>query len=692
MDKRAVILAFALIMTVFGGGYLYAQEDDDDIADLTEVGVYYEPSDEEIASMPAGQPNPQTVVGPLLKTKWGMGEPYKSMMPGRSRSGCVGTAIAQIMYYHKHPARGSGQSKPYTSKGVDVPSVNFDEVKFDWDNMLTTYTKKNPGTEKQRDAVATLFKYMAIGIGMHFGPDGTGGTVTGSRCRKGLITFFGYDKSIQTLSRSYYTDDAWKAIIKAQLDAGLPVYYFGRDKMSTTNHAFVIDGYDNADKFHVNWGWNGAGNGWYSLDALSPGKADFSYGSALSIIKPDQGGVGSNEMALVAFTAGKPSVTQNELFQVTANIISLGFFSGGHVGTALVNSKNEIVEIIGMDRYATRNFGALASGVRRSATINCYVPEAVKAGQYRLRIVIKPQGGDWKLVELSEIRNGVPNAVDLTVTPHTGANPGGGYGLLLEKFSVTDDKMHVYHGEKFSVDVRTRKIGEKAFPGGQLGVALADSNGDIVGVIKEINWNALNPGASYRGLTIKNCSVPNTVTPGQYKLMIVTKTAGGEWRFATLSRNDTPNSIDFQVLEPGAPIPPPSAPAGKPAEKEAAPVVAPVNQQAASEPVTGTGNLTVIPSPVIRTSSRTATFYWHGKRVSATALPIYDSSDKLVSGVEINDGATSGADGAKRRVGVWDLKDLDGRPVPAGRYTVRGVLKAQDDGGAVRVEFAVDVR
>jgi flagellar hook assembly protein FlgD len=159
-----------------------------------------------------------------------------------------------------------------------------------------------------------------------------------------------------------------------------------------------------------------------------------------------------------------------------------------------------------------------------------------------------------------------------------------------------------------------------------------------------------------------------------------------------LSAPDIPNSIDFWVGEPDAHIPPPSAAINKSIEKEAAPAVVPVNQHTESEPATAAGNFTVIPNPVIRTSSRTATFYWQGKRVSATALPIYDLSGQLVSGVEINDGATSGMDGAKRRVGVWDLKDLNGRSVPAGRYTVRGVLKTQNDGGAVRVELTVDVR
>ncbi|MDR2580378.1 MAG: C10 family peptidase, partial [Fibromonadaceae bacterium] len=500
---------------------------------------------EEPSSSSNGNGTTPGIVGPLTQTKWGQGSPYRDMLPGQSRGGCVGVAIAQIMYFHRHPVQGSGQNEPYTSNGVDVPSVNFDSIHFDWNNMLNTYTNANPGTEQQRNAVASLFRYMAIGIGMHFGPDGTGGAVSTPPLTRGLTTFFGYDRSIQRLERRWYNDDDWETKIREQLDAGLPVFYFGENEMS--DHAFVIDGYDNTGRFHINWGWNGFNDGWFFLNALNTDNGHWNHNQGMIInIKPDKGGASSNELALLAFAPEKNSVNQNEQFNVNANLRSIGFFPGGHVGAALVDNNGEIVEIIGMNSRATSSFNSLNPAGTRTVNISCYVPDSVNAGKYNLRIVIKPNDGDWQIVTLAN--SGIQNTVELTVNPYVGVSPGGGYGLSLEIFNVVDDKVSVSHGEAFSVAVRTRKIGVEAFPGGRLGVALVDNNGEIVEVIRDINWNTLNPGSGYRGQTINNITMPNTVPPGQYQLGIVVRPTGvEEWRLATLSLPGVPTSIDFTV-------------------------------------------------------------------------------------------------------------------------------------------------
>jgi len=488
----------------------------------------------------------QGVVGPLLQTTWGMGSPYRDTMPGNSRFGCVGVAVAQLMRYHEHPVRGSGQREAYTTEtGVSVPFVNFEEVFFDWNNTQNKYTSTNRGTEQQLNAIQNIYRNVGIGIGMHFGLNNTGGSVSATPLVRGMTTYFGYDKSIMFISRSWYDDNAWEAIIRQQLDEGLPVYYRGNNRNNTSNHGFVIDGYDNTGKYHINWGWNGSRDGWYSLDELNPGSYDFNYGQGMIInFKPDEGGEGSNEMVLLAFTPEKNPVRQNEQFNVNANLRSLGIFSGGHVGVALVDSDNNIVEIIGMNGRAVGSFGALTVS-SRSANISCYVPETVNTGVHSLRIIIRSDDGEWQVVTMSN--SNVLNAIDLTVEPHAGNNPGGGYGLSLEQFYVVDDKLSVSHGERFNVTVRMRKLGEDVFPGGRLGVALVDEDGDIVRVIRDINWNLQNPGRGYRGETINNCSVPIDVPSGEYKLMIVTKLSDSdEWRLNTLSLN-IPNRIDFTV-------------------------------------------------------------------------------------------------------------------------------------------------
>ncbi|MCL2182591.1 MAG: CAP domain-containing protein [Chitinispirillia bacterium] len=122
------------------------------------------------------------------------------------------------------------------------------------------------------------------------------------------------------------------------------------------------------------------------------------------------------------------------------------------------------------------------------------------------------------------------------------------------------------------------------------------------------------------------------------------------------------------------------------------PAAAPVSQPPAPATPAATGpeaagNFTVIPSTAVRPGG--VTFYRQGSRVTPAALPVYNSSGNIVAGVEVTDRGAVG--NTRRRAGVWNLRDLDGRPVPAGRYTVRGVLKTQS-GETVRVELTVDVR
>jgi hypothetical protein len=489
--------------------------------------------------------NAQTgrTVEPLIKTTWGLGIPYNNMTPmdgsNRSAVGCNAVAVAQIMNFYKYPARGRGQSEPYrTNGGINVPSVNLN-VAYDWNNMLNNYPDANSGTEQQRNAVATLMYHAGVTVQMNY--TASSSSAGSSRIPGALTTFFGYDKSIQWRYRSYYDDTGWDQMLREQLDAGMPVIYVG------ANHIFIVDGYDNQGRFHFNWGERGRHDGYYFTNALSTPVRTIGDDAHVFInIKPDKGGVSAGyEMALrEVFTASKISVPQNDTFTVNVNMRNIGTlesFPGGHIGVVIVDNNNNIVANLG-----TKSASGLGIGNTWSTReINCYVPETIRPGQYRLKIVTRPNDGNWRLVELSEVRNGISNSIPFTVTSAGGGALGGGYWLSLEVFSA--DKVSVSRNETFSVTVRTRYVGTETFTGGQLGVALVDNNGNIVEVIRSINWNTLNPGSSYRGQTINNCSVPNTIVPGRYKLMIVARPNGGEWRIASLSLDDIPNSIDFSV-------------------------------------------------------------------------------------------------------------------------------------------------
>jgi hypothetical protein len=146
---------------------------------------------------------------------------------------------------------------------------------------------------------------------------------------------------------------------------------------------------------------------------------------------------------------------------------------------------------------------------------------------------------------LSLVRNGIPNAINITVSAQTGA-PGGGYGMALAVFTAS--KTTVSRNESFTVSNRFRNMGTERYPGGQAGAALVDSNGNIVSIIGTRDNGALNAGSTAGNTRDMTCIVPNTVPPGRYQLRIVVKPSGAdEWRVATLSYQNSPTSIDFTV-------------------------------------------------------------------------------------------------------------------------------------------------
>jgi hypothetical protein len=480
---------------------------------------------------------PSGGVAPLLQTQWSQGAPYNNMLREMDIGNidnltvniCGIVARAQIMRYHKHPARGIGQSEPWTTDcGVNLSPVNF-EIDFDWGNMLYDYTSS--ANEQQRNAVAVLYHAISIGRVNNL---------------SSLTSHFGYDRSIRRLERLYYDDVAWESIIREQLDAGLPVYYWGTGNGS---HAFILDGYDNTGRFHVNWGWGGSHNGWFSLKALNPRENDFNNNQHMIInFKPDVGGAPAGyEMAILSLTANKVSVRQNELLVIheeMRNISNFESFPGGQIGAALVDNSGNIVEIIG-----SRNSSTLGAGLRYGSprVINCIVPVTVEPGQYSLRIVTRTEGGDWKIVTLSAVGNGILNFTNLTVYPCESITPTGGYGQTLLVF--TTEKNYIAHGDTthFTVSLEMRNMTSETFSGGQYAVALLDDKGNLVSILGTGNSGTLGAGLRHGTPRVINCTVPNTVPPGQYRLRILVRPASGEWRIATLSMPDIPNSFEFMV-------------------------------------------------------------------------------------------------------------------------------------------------
>jgi len=286
-----IVLAFIFIISCGKHGWEYSAEDEELFSSSSSQLDSSSSSSSPVANV-SSDSHPGVVVAPLTKTKWAQGSPYNDLFPmvngSRKVTDCVTTAMVQIMAFHKHPARGMGESSvvgPTSSSfpSVTVPLTSLD-VAYDWDNMLNEYTSRNPGNEQQRSAVATLM--------YHFGLVRDKPSILYA-----MVGYFGYDNSIQSLYRKNYSDAEWEAIIRQQLDLGLPVFYHGTSVANDdeenfsveSGHGFVVDGYDNAGKFHINTGWSGRYDGWYSLNDIDLGEGRrYNYNNHIYInIKPD---------------------------------------------------------------------------------------------------------------------------------------------------------------------------------------------------------------------------------------------------------------------------------------------------------------------------------------------------------------------------------------------------------------------
>ena len=266
----------------------------------------------------------------MLTSKWNQGYPYNMYCPeffdtGETCvTGCVATAMAQIMFYHRVRSVRSVQAAIpgytcYTNwenhGQMTIAGVPKD-APIDWDEMTDTYN--NSSTDASRRAVANLMKYCGVSVEMDYGPGSISGSgAASSQAVKALKQYFGYDAGASYVWRSDYTDDAWDELIYNELANGRPVHYSGRS--SSGGHAFVCDGYDGDGYYHINWGWGSYCDGNFLLTDLTPegqgtggseGGYNSNQGAAIGVmpdgnLSPDDSPIYFVDAAVKAICVGK---------------------------------------------------------------------------------------------------------------------------------------------------------------------------------------------------------------------------------------------------------------------------------------------------------------------------------------------------------------------------------------------------
>lgn len=350
-------------------------------------------------------------VEPLMTSKWNQSSPYNDLAPmyndngGQCVTGCVATAMAQVMYFYRYPQKGIGShsylwicTEPAGKSGT--LSANFGNTTYDWANMLDSY--RFGYTDVQARAVATLMYHCGVSIDMGYGQ--SSGAYT-EQVPVALKDYFGYDANYQRIRKIMYPADSLNAIIAAELSADRPVIVSGSNDEG--GHAFVCDGCDTRGYFHINWGWGGSNDGYYLLTALNPGRSQGIGGTTKGYNKGTSFFVGLQpaqtnspkaipQMATTKFTVSSESFNRTSSFSVSIlkmQNYGLTNFSGSY-GVGLYNEdETQLVSVLKQENNYSLDAGyyrTTAAGLN-----NIYIPNNVPSGTYHLCAIYKDVNYGW---------------------------------------------------------------------------------------------------------------------------------------------------------------------------------------------------------------------------------------------------------------------------------------------------------
>lgn len=356
-------------------------------------------------------------IAPMVETQWNQMKPYNYMCPtitgepGRSVTGCVATAMAQIMYYHKWPVAETKVIPAYEMSTGEL-IAGADPVVIDWDAMQLTYTGSEAEDDPAALAVAQLMVLCGKSVKMNYSYNSSG--AGDGAMLNALKSYFDYDGAACLVYREDYANADWEKMVYDELAAQRPVYLSGFSESASgqVGHAFVCDGYDGQGLFHINWGWGGMSDGYFRLTLLNPddhgtggnnGSGGFNIDEGAIIgIQPNQGGTSQEvaQMTLDHFAATEETITRNSVygsFSVPVNAACWNNTSqtlSVELGLAYYDESNEMVgEPSGLGSYSLDTGYGLSSD-------ELSMGKGILDGTYYVKFVHKVNGSDeWTLMK-----------------------------------------------------------------------------------------------------------------------------------------------------------------------------------------------------------------------------------------------------------------------------------------------------
>ena len=350
----------------------------------------------------------------LLKTAlWDQGAPFNrhciEMNGEHALTGCGPTAMAILTRYLKWPEKGKGTVPSYkcTYRGgtYTVPSVKLGHT-YDWDNMpISKYD--GTWTLKQIEEVSVLMRDLGTMVQAQYSPEGTSAYM--EDIGPALVKYMDYDKGYRHERKMFYPDvEEWIALLKASIDEDCPVLYGGH--APAYGHAFILDGYDKNDYFHINWGWSGSGNGYFAM----PNFSEFTLShTALLDIKKNAGGNYQDDIAIYrsGLRASLRRFVVGESFTVTCKYV--GNYGtrpfNGEVAFAKFDSSGTMEELVSDSTplYINKGEGEEVSDVV------CVVNTPIKDGDVVRLIYRSSRTPSWTPVRYDS-ENGAVGVIPLT--------------------------------------------------------------------------------------------------------------------------------------------------------------------------------------------------------------------------------------------------------------------------------------
>ena len=236
-------------------------------------------------------------VAPLLTTTWDQEPFYNKLCPfnttdnQRALTGCAATAMAQIMKFWNYPAQGTGTYQ--YNDGPPTCTHNYGSQRADFGNTTYNWAAMPNSIDTDNIYIATLMYHCGVAVTMNYGDDNQGGSgsyVLASQtaswkhsAQMAYFTYFGYNpNTINGVYEANYSSADWITLLETELNAGRPIQYLGVDTVDG-GHTWVCDGYDANDMMHMNWGWSGLDNGYYSVSTLTADGYNFSSNEAALI-------------------------------------------------------------------------------------------------------------------------------------------------------------------------------------------------------------------------------------------------------------------------------------------------------------------------------------------------------------------------------------------------------------------------